>query len=733
MNLIYMASPSYGGWISFTIHLYHKYKCKLYKIVKKSEKRLRKFGYDVEYKNLSIDEIIKLPNIIITAIDKNYYDYLDQFPDNTKIIIHDPTEIKNKIFMNKLKRFKVITIRNTVHDLLKSYNINNIFIHHPFHPYKYEKIKTPYKSVSISRIDFDKNIDIVLKSNLSDKLINKIDIYGAKNNLYIYHTLKNKLFLELDNYKGTFTKSFEELSNILKDVKYVIDMSTICNDGGGSQYTFLEAIYHDCILILHTNWIKNIDTQFKHGYNCFAVSNEKELIEILNSKEDRSHIIRNSKDILKNHINCNWKNIETYVKTHTVSKTFSDDEIKTMEGKFFDSDNMIIFDEDIDVYTDDNKLLLKFRKNKIDKKDCKTLFNSKGAAARSKRPSASGIEDGKKKYEWIESQTTGKKLYVLTNNTKVNSGIIGYYDSVSNFGNHHYSDNEVKCRLTSYTSKNYDKFEECLPIFKRINDIYKKIVPEFYDIQEDSIKKIDSEFVIKDTIFTTVTVNKNFRTALHCDVGDLKDGFGNLLVVSEGDYSGGYTLFPQYSVGVDCRNGDFLAMDVHQWHCNSEIKGDGTRLSFVFYLREKMLRECPADKTCKKIKIKREFKNSAFMLFCKDERVNIKKEGVELTSREIMVELANRWNKLKENNISKVNHYNKKLNEENKVNPLEKEKTKKPSAFMLFCKDERENMKKEDNKFTSREIMVELANRWNYLKKNNVNRIAYYNDKSNSV
>ena len=26
----------------------------------------------------------------------------------------------------------------------------------------------------------------------------------------------------------------------------------------------------------------------------------------------------------------------------------------------------------------------------------------------------------------------------------------------------------------------------------------------------------------------------------------------------------------QYGVAVDVRNGDFLAMDVHQWHCNTE-------------------------------------------------------------------------------------------------------------------------------------------------------------------
>jgi hypothetical protein len=737
-----MASPLYGGWISFTVHIYKKYDCKLYKITNKKENRKRDFGFDIKYQNDSIDNLKKLPNILITAIDKKYYQYLDFFPDNTKIVIHDPTEIKNKIIADKLKRFQVITIRQTVHDFLKENKIKSTFLYHPFYEYNitYKKEKTPFKSVSISRIDFDKNIDIILKANKSQQLKQQIDIYGSKNGLYIYHHLKNKLHLTLENYHGTFSKSFDELSNILKDAKFVIDMSTIKNDGGGSQYTFLEAIYHDCVLILNSKWVDKIDTQFKHGYNCFTVSNETELIDILNSDKDVSSIIKNSKEMLKNHILSNWNNKDKdIIPTYTAKKIISDDDIKKFDGKFFTEENIIIFKKDIDVYTEDGKLLLKFRKNKIDDKDCKILFNSKGAAASSKRPSASEIKDGENKYKWIESQTTGKKLYVLTNQNKVHSGIIGYYDSTSNFGHHHYKENDVKCRLTSYTSKYFDKFQECLPVFKKIDGIYKDLVPNFYNIQNNAISNIHSDFVIKDTIFTTVTVNKNFRTALHCDVGDLKDGFGNLVVISEGDYEGGYTMFPQYGVGIDCRNGDFLAMDVHQWHCNSEIKGDGTRISFVFYLREKMIKNCPSNEV-KKIKSKNTTpKMSAFMLFCKDERENIKKENKKFTSREIMGELALRWNNVKNNDSEKLNYYFSKLNEyiiqeENDNKPVNDIKNKpRTSAFLLFCKDERENIKKENKKFTSREIMGELALRWNNVKNNDSKKLNYYTELSNKL
>jgi hypothetical protein len=107
------------------------------------------------------------------------------------------------------------------------------------------------------------------------------------------------------------------------------------------------------------------------------------------------------------------------------------------------------------------------------------------------------------------------------------------------------------------------------------------------------------------------------------DAGDLRKGFGNLSVIERGKYEGAYTIFPRYRVGFDLRTGDFLAMNVHEWHCNTEIhesasdkafnkalpevyKNDvetGTqgvdklysRLSFVCYLRENLIHCKPKD------------------------------------------------------------------------------------------------------------------------------------------
>jgi hypothetical protein len=108
------------------------------------------------------------------------------------------------------------------------------------------------------------------------------------------------------------------------------------------------------------------------------------------------------------------------------------------------------------------------------------------------------------------------------------------------------------------------------------------------------------------------------------DAGDMRKGFGNLSVIERGKYHGGFTLFPRYKIGFDLRTGDFLAMDVHEWHCNTEMRESeedkafnkklpvvylnntdtGTqgidkpysRLSFVCYLREKLI-DCKASES----------------------------------------------------------------------------------------------------------------------------------------
>lgn len=310
-NLFYLAKPIYGGWISFTSHLALKHSLPVFKVGKRTEKNKRTYGYGVNYQNIALDDVKNYDKILITAVDKHYYDVLEYFPDNTYIVIHDPSEVTKKtsdILLKHLKRFKIVTIRKSVEDyLMKEFNLPSKFIVHPFYEYEFNRDKHPSKAVSVARVDYDKHTDIILEAN---KILEKekkdkiIKLYGAANFQYVFFKLEALNFKKY--YQGSFDKTFEALNNILKDAKYMVDMSVIKHDGGGTQYTFLEAIYQGCALVINKRWVEGFSTPFEHNVNCYVVGDGEELSKLLIKDASIKKITDNAKDILKKHVKVNW-------------------------------------------------------------------------------------------------------------------------------------------------------------------------------------------------------------------------------------------------------------------------------------------------------------------------------------------------------------------------------------------------------------------------------------------
>lgn len=314
-DLFYCAKPVYGGWVSFTAHLALKHDLPIYKIGNRTEEKNRPFGYGVEYRNISAADIKSFKNPLITAIDKNFYDNLKDFPDNTFVVIHDPSEVTKKtspLLVEHLKRFRIIVIRKSVQTYLKNrFGFDSLFLIHPFYAYEFSKDSSPSKAVCISRIDFDKHIDIILEANKHLPAAQQITLHGAANNQYVFFKLTGLNFHKY--YKGTFEKTFEALNAILKDAKWVVDMSVIKDDGGGSQYTFLEAIHQKCALVINSRWVEGYATPFKHGENCFVVANGDELADLIKSDPSVSKILKNATELLEPHLKVDWvKSLHNY-------------------------------------------------------------------------------------------------------------------------------------------------------------------------------------------------------------------------------------------------------------------------------------------------------------------------------------------------------------------------------------------------------------------------------------
>jgi glycosyltransferase involved in cell wall biosynthesis len=320
--IFYLSNYRYGGCTTFTAHLLHILTKRKYVncLTKAFNKNIGNFGYGIKYERKPIKFLDKTKKIFIADMYQNFYllRYLND--KEVTIVIHDPHEIfrDNKEF---LKNWKVLVIRKSMRAFLKEkYNINAEFIYHPFFPYKEygglndhgNKDKNNYNHisstrsdiVSISRIAPHKNIDMLLRAN---KKINKnpIKIFGLRDSQYVFSKLNNLDFNKY--YCGMFDKSFREVSKILHKSKFMVDLSEIPNDGGGTQYTFLEAIYNNCAIILNRNWIESVDKKYRdfdEGYNCYAVSNERELIDLINNSAnlDTEKVIKNSTKLMHRHI-----------------------------------------------------------------------------------------------------------------------------------------------------------------------------------------------------------------------------------------------------------------------------------------------------------------------------------------------------------------------------------------------------------------------------------------------
>lgn len=272
-QLFYLSNSQYGGWVSFSYHLCKTIGREHIIKVKDTFKGGGLFYGDVKYVNIKKSAIKHFKNAIILAVDKAHYECLQYFHNST-IVIHDPTELSKEV-INFAKHNKVVTIRKTVHELLNNYGIRNTFLKHPF--YRYQKYSLPKKyNRALSRVDFDKNTDVICKAN---KLGAGIEIYGYKNHIYYFHKLKQLGFD--DYYKGYYSKDIKEISKLYAETKFLVDLSTIKNDGGGTQYTFLEAEYHNCGLVLHKDWCNVPNSVYKSGVNCYAISNETELLQVL--------------------------------------------------------------------------------------------------------------------------------------------------------------------------------------------------------------------------------------------------------------------------------------------------------------------------------------------------------------------------------------------------------------------------------------------------------------------
>lgn len=308
VDLVFCNPVRYGGHVTFTAHLLrgleeNSVTVRLFTINTRTENFLRKFGYGLQYQNITIEDLVRRCNpILITAPSKPCASVVDKLIRNgARLVIHDPAEFKHGWDIDRARRNGAIIIRKSMLKHLPE----AVLLSHP-----YKRLfdnNTPKKTkagISISRIDFDKHTEILLDANRLLPKRYKIDIRGFENRIYTRFNILPK-YPEWKQSVAAYPREIDAAVRLCTNVSFMFDMSVIKQDGGGTQYTFLEAMDAGSVCVLNQEWMMKGHTM-KEGVNCLAVRSGQDISELirkyyLGNLEETDEIIANGYKLLKNH------------------------------------------------------------------------------------------------------------------------------------------------------------------------------------------------------------------------------------------------------------------------------------------------------------------------------------------------------------------------------------------------------------------------------------------------
>lgn len=258
-------------------------------------KPIMKFG-GIMVENITIEEAIELgtenPALMTHAMRGGIEEKLcAQLIETTGIpfISHGPRGVLDSQFKAaKISGSTIVFIRAATEKFFHSKygdDIKTVYLRHPYiRGTKIASYNKIHNAVSISRIAREKNTDIVVRANELLPENKKIDIFGSiSDRIYSYFDLDKKFPDWRKNYFGEQQRNNVDSFNLCRNSNFTVDMSTFKVEGGGTQYTFLEAMDAGCCLVLHSDWLK-YEGEMIEGYSCISVSNETELAKLVQKK-----------------------------------------------------------------------------------------------------------------------------------------------------------------------------------------------------------------------------------------------------------------------------------------------------------------------------------------------------------------------------------------------------------------------------------------------------------------
>ena len=299
LPLFFLTDVSHGGFVSYTAHLVKSLKdvgvdARVYRRGKGGS--FRKWSHGVMSATVPLEQMVSEfrgagAGVIVCGYWKSHSEEIEALlSEGAALVLHDPTEMSEPMMRCVEKnQSQVIVIRKANIDNVTQRGVTNVsLVPHPYYgEVARHQGKRSRRAVTIGRIDFDKNQDVVAAAfdALPVRVRMSCAMYGALNGICGHHHLDQVSPSWRGYWKGTFPKTATAPIRISETADYVVDMSAICGDGGGTQYTFFEAWEAGAVLVVNSEWIRDGE-EMKPGVNCLSASGSGELADILARKPD---------------------------------------------------------------------------------------------------------------------------------------------------------------------------------------------------------------------------------------------------------------------------------------------------------------------------------------------------------------------------------------------------------------------------------------------------------------
>lgn len=279
INILYLTPWPLGGATSYVVHLAAVFErvgvpYRVLRFSKSTEKSKREIGsFGVYYQNVSFADASELRNepFLLAAAPTDEVKAAQAVQLITErggaYVFHDPNELRLYPHWAMVERPRIITVREQGKLWLAGKagsgplggvpSKNVTFIPHPYLRTRANDVRTGAvrrHAVSVARTSAVKNTHWVFEANEKLPEALRVDLRGEVNRMWWNFNVKQKYPHTPYPDKAGFPREWGAAAKICADFNYMVDLTIFKDDGGGSQYSLLEAMDAGAVPIMTTDW-----------------------------------------------------------------------------------------------------------------------------------------------------------------------------------------------------------------------------------------------------------------------------------------------------------------------------------------------------------------------------------------------------------------------------------------------------------------------------------------------